>query len=67
LSLKQIPFAAAQLLLCVFALVNVNNQAVPAGDSAACVPRWNDATVNPPVHAVRTAEAMLKVKGLPRS
>src|SRR6516164_1839176 len=65
LGMKQRRFTAAQLLFCLFAVLNINTQAIPTDDTTFRVSHGESANLEPAVYAIGTAATVLMVVGMP--
>ncbi len=61
----QVGFAAAQLLFCFFAVVDIRHQVIPADNAAFGVTLRTTSYVEPTVHAIGSTATILNIKRLP--
>src|SRR6267142_1606031 len=63
LGLSKKCFGPPQLRFCVFALVNIDKQVIPADHASVRVPRRKRPQLEPAIDAVRTAKSEVKLEG----
>src|ERR1035438_361838 len=61
LRFKQIRFTLPELYICIFALINIRKQDIPADNTTFLILQWEPAYVEPAVNSVRTKNAVLDV------